>query len=104
MTDPERRVLAASRARDLCLSLRRAFVGATALDTLRAGGAMALRRDELEVALGLAWAAGDVGLIRTALAALPPDRIERDAVLSTFRAAAARASAGAGGTTGPISG
>jgi hypothetical protein len=70
------------------LSLRRAFVGPRALAALRAGEAERLRPEELEVGLGLAWAAGDLALIRLALAALPADRIEADAILATFHAAA----------------
>ncbi len=90
MTRAERAVLAASRARDLCLSLRRAALGRPALERLWAGGAAELRADHLHLALGLAWAAGDHALVRQALAALPPDRIRRDAVLATFQAATER--------------
>ncbi len=88
MTRAERAVLATSQARDLCLSLRRAFMGPSALERLRAGEAATLDRDELRVALGLAWAAHDVSLMRGALTGLPPARIEADAILSAFRDAA----------------
>ena len=84
MTRAERAVLATSQARDLCLSLQRAFVGPRALQRLHAGEASLLPTAELRVALGLAWAAGDVSLVRTALASLPADRITADPVLSAF--------------------
>jgi len=77
-------VLATSQARDLCLSLQRAFVGPIALDRLRAGEAPALGPDALRVALGLAWAARDLSLVRVALASLSGDRIAADPVLSAF--------------------
>jgi hypothetical protein len=89
MTRAERAVLATSQARDLCLSLQRAFLGPRALERLRAGAAAALRPAELRVALGAAWSAGDLALIATALAGLPPDRIEGDPVLLAYRAAVA---------------
>ena len=89
MTPAERAVLAASRARDLCLSLRRAFLGPPALAALRAGAAAQLRPAELEVGLGLAWAARDFALIRVALGQLPAERLDEDAVLAAFRAAVA---------------
>ena len=76
MTRAERAVLATSQARDLCLSLQRAFVGPSALERLRAGGAARLAPDELRVALGVAWAARDLSLVRAALASLSADRIE----------------------------
>ena len=84
MTPAERAVLATSQARDLCLSLQRAFIGPRALQRLRADEAALLRPAELRVALGLAWAAGDVALVRAALASLPADRIAADPVLSAF--------------------
>ncbi len=87
MTPAEQAVRAASRARDLCLSLRRAFVGPRAVAALRAGEVTRLTREELETGLGLAWAAGDVALVRSALAALPGGRIEEDPVLAAFHAA-----------------
>jgi len=80
----ERAVLATSQARELCLSLQRAFVGPRALQRLRANEAALLSPAELRVALGLAWAAGDVPLVRAALASLPADRIAADPVLSAF--------------------
>jgi hypothetical protein len=89
MTQAERAVRSVSKARDLCLSLRRAFLGPRALAALRAGDSARLRPAELEVGLGLAWAAGDKALIRSALATLPPERVDEDAVLATFRAAVA---------------
>jgi hypothetical protein len=81
----ERAVLAASQARDLCLSLQRAFVGPRALERLRAGQADCLMPAEMRVALGLAWAAGDLGLVRSALASLAAERIAADPVLSALR-------------------
>jgi len=84
LTRAERAVLATSQARDLCLSLQRAFVGPSALERLRAGGAARLAPDELRVALGLAWAARDFSLVRAALASLSANRIEVDPVLSAF--------------------
>jgi hypothetical protein len=54
VTPAERAVLATSQARDLCLSLQRAFVGPRALECLRAGQAALLAPAELRVALGLA--------------------------------------------------
>ena len=85
MTPAERAVLATSQARDLCLSLRRAFVGPRALECLRANQAVLLTSAELRVALGLAWAARDLDLVRGALASLSADRIAADPVLSAFR-------------------
>lgn len=38
----------------------------------------------LRVALGLAWAARDVALVRAALACLPAERVAADPVLSAF--------------------
>ncbi len=85
MTPAERAVLATSQARDLCLSLQRAFVGPRALECLRADQAALLMPAELRVALGLAWASQDVALVRGALASLSADRIAADPVLSAFR-------------------
>ena len=84
MTPAERAVLATSQARDLCLSLQRAFVGPRALDCLRADQAVLLTPVELRVALGLAWAARELTLVRGALARLPVDRIAADPTLSAF--------------------
>ena len=84
MTCAERAVLATSQARDLCLSLQRAFVGPHALERLRAGEAAALAPDALRLALGLAWAAQDLSLVRAGLASLSADRIAADPVLSAF--------------------
>jgi hypothetical protein len=84
VTSAERAVHAASRARDLCLSLRRAHLGPRALARLRAGEAPALSVDELGVGIGLAWAAGDLALIRRALASLDPEVVDRDPVLAAF--------------------
>jgi hypothetical protein len=84
LTRAERAVLATSQARDLCLSLQRAFVGTRALQRLRANEAALLAPAELRVALGLAWSAGDVSVVRAALASLPADRIAADPVLSAF--------------------
>jgi hypothetical protein len=84
LTRAERAVLATSQARALCLSLQRAFVGPRALERLRADEAALLPSAELRVALGLAWAASDTSLVRTALASLPADRIAADPVLSAF--------------------
>ena len=84
MTCAERAVLAASQARDLCLSLQRAFVGPRALERLRRGEAPLLTPLELHVALGLAWADGDLRIVRNAVARLPIDRVAGDAVLCAF--------------------
>jgi hypothetical protein len=88
VTRAERAVLASARARDLCLSLERAFAGPRALARLRAGEAAGLRRRDLTLALGLAWRSGEVELIRQALASVPEDWIDTDAILATFRAVA----------------
>ena len=85
MTSAERAVLATSQARDLCLSLRRAFVGPRALERLRANQTVLLTPAELRVALGLAWASRDLTLVRAALASLSTDRIAADPALSAFR-------------------
>jgi len=85
MTPAERAVLATSQARDLCLSLHRAFVGPRALECLRADQAVLLTPAELRVALGLAWAARDFTLMRAALASLSAARITADPALSAFR-------------------
>ena len=84
MTPAERAVLATSQARDLCLSLQRAFIGPRALEWLRANQAALLAPAELRVALGLAWAARDLALVRAALASLLADRIAADPALSAF--------------------
>jgi hypothetical protein len=81
-------VRATSAARDLCLSLQRAFVGPRALELLRADRVAALSPVELRVALGLAWAAGDLALVREALASLPVDRLVADPALFAFLDAA----------------
>jgi hypothetical protein len=78
-------VLATSQARDLCLSLQRAFLGPRALECLRADRAALLAPAELRVALGLAWASRDLDLVRAALASLSAERIAADPVLSAFR-------------------
>jgi hypothetical protein len=87
MKAAERAVLAASQARDLCLSLRRSFVGPRALECL-ARRSDRLEPAELLIALGLAWAAGDLALVRAVLASLPADHVAADAALSAFRDAA----------------
>jgi hypothetical protein len=84
LTHAERAVLATSQARDLCLSLRRAVVGPHALARLRAGHAAELTPRDLVVALGLAWAAGEVDLVRDGLASLPADQVAADPVLAAF--------------------
>jgi len=84
MTTAEQAVLATSQARDLCLSLQQAFVGPRALERLRGDQAARLAPAELRVALGLAWAARDLSLVRAGLARLSPDRIAADPVLSAF--------------------
>ena len=101
MTAAERAVLATSQARDLCLSLQRAFVGPRALDALRGGRAAVLSPSELRIALGLAWAAGELALVRSTVASLPADVIARDATLQAFRdeARVAAPSAGSIATT-----
>ena len=85
MKPAERAVLATSQARDLCLSLHRAFVGPRALECLRADQATLLAPAVLRVALGLAWAARDLALMRAALASLSAERIAADPTLSAFR-------------------
>lgn len=101
MTPAERAVIATSQARDLCLSLQRAFVGPRALDQLRAGRAALLTPDELRIALGLAWAAGDLALVRGAVASLPAGVIAADATLQAFQDVTTpdRGSAGPNSTT-----
>jgi hypothetical protein len=84
MTDIERAIRHASEARELCLSLKRAFVGPPALERIRAGEAATLSDDALRVGLGLAWAASDVELMRRAFAQLAPDRVQADPVLAAF--------------------
>jgi hypothetical protein len=85
VTQAERAVLATSQARDLCLSLQRAFIGPRAVESLGAGQASLLTPSELRIGLGLAWAARDLALVRAALASLPAERIAADPVLSAFR-------------------
>lgn len=87
MTDAERGVRAASSASALCLSLRRAFAGPAALERLRRGEALTLSPVELRVALGLAWADGDLTLVRVALDQIGSDRVAADAVLAAFHQA-----------------
>jgi hypothetical protein len=89
MTGTERAVLAASQARDLCLSLRRAFRGPPAMARLRAGMAADLDHDDLVLALGLAWASGDITLVRRALDGLDPIHVAADPSLGAFRDAVA---------------
>jgi len=89
MTATERAVLAASQARDLCLSLRRAFRGPLAMARLRAGTAADLDHDDLVLALGLAWASGDITLVRRALDGLDPIHVAADPSLAAFRDAVA---------------
>jgi hypothetical protein len=84
VTPAERAVLATSQARDLCLSLHRAFVGPRALECLRADQAVLLTPAELRVALGLAWASRNVTLMRSALASLSDARIAADPALPAF--------------------
>jgi len=84
VTHAERAVLATSQARDLCLSLQRAFLGPRALEELRAGRARSLTPAELHIGLGLAWAAGDLALVRAALASLPAQLIDADPTLQAF--------------------
>jgi hypothetical protein len=81
----ERAVLATSQARDLCLSLQRAFTGRPALERLREDPAAALTPIELRAALGLAWAEGNLALMRAALSHVPAARAADDPVLATFR-------------------
>jgi len=90
VTRAERAVLATSHARDLCLSLQRAFVGPQALERLRGGAAARLSPAELRIGVGLAWAEGDLALVRAALAHVPPDLVAADPALSAFRDAAGR--------------
>jgi hypothetical protein len=60
-------------------------VGPRALARLHAGGAAGLGPETLRIGLGLAWAAGDVKLVRAALASLPSGRIDADPVLLAFQ-------------------
>ena len=85
MTGAERAVLAASQARDLCLSLRRAFRGPPTVARLRAGAATDLDDDDLVLALGLVWASGDMTLVRRTLAELDPVRVAADPSLAPLR-------------------
>ncbi len=78
-------IRATSEARDLCLSLKRAFLGPRALAHLRAGETEHLSAEELRVGLGLAWATGDVALVRQVIANVDPERLESDPVLATLR-------------------
>ena len=91
MTQAERAILATSQARDLCLSLRRAFAGPRALGRLRAGEAAMLPLDEFRLALGLAWAAGETELMRRAFESRAAAGEEPDAVLDALREACAAA-------------
>jgi hypothetical protein len=84
MTAAERAVVATSQARDLCLSLQRAFVGPRALEWVRTDKAALLSPAELRTALGLAWAAGNLSLVRSSLAGLPAGRIAADPALSAL--------------------
>jgi hypothetical protein len=86
--DAERAIRAVSDARDLCLSLKRGFVGPRVLAQLRAGDAELLSVEELHVGLGLAWAVGDRGLVRDAMARIGRERVEADAVLTALSEAA----------------
>jgi hypothetical protein len=86
----ERAVLAASQALELCLSLRRAFAGPRAVEQLRAASHEVLSSADLHLALGLAWAAGDLPLVRAALTRLPAARIATDPALAAFRDATER--------------
>ncbi len=85
MTAAERAILAASQARDLCLSLRRAFRGPSAAARLRAGTGADLDHDDLVLALGLVWASGDITLVRRVLDQLDPIRVASDPSLSAFQ-------------------
>jgi hypothetical protein len=85
MTPAERAILAASQARDLCLSLRRAFRGPSAVARLRAGTAADLDHDDLVLALGLVWASGDIALTRRALDQPDPIHVAADPSLSAFQ-------------------
>jgi hypothetical protein len=96
MTPAARAVLATSQARDLCLSLQRAFVGPRALECLRADRAASLTSAELRVALGLAWAARDLSLVRMTLASLPANRVAADPALAALLDATRRDGIAAG--------
>src|SRR5262249_49110743 len=78
MTAAERAVRAAAAARDLCLSLRRAFAGPRALAALRRHEASGLTPEELQLALGLAWAARDIALVRDTIETLESERPRRE--------------------------
>ena len=84
MTRAEQAVLATSHARDLCLSLQRAFLGPKVLEVVRLGQSARLTSVELRVALGLAWVERDLSLMRAALARVPSDRIASDPALAAF--------------------
>lgn len=84
MTAAERAILATSQARDLCLSLRRAFRGPSAVARLRAGTGAELDHDDLVLALGMVWADGDVELVRRTLGPLDPIRVAADPGLSAL--------------------
>jgi hypothetical protein len=83
--DVERAIRATSDARELCLSLQRAFASERALAGLRSGKAASLRAQELRIGLGLLWAAGDVEALCAALASLPAEQVAADPVLVAFR-------------------
>jgi len=59
--------------------------GPRALDRRRAGQASRPSAVALRTALGLAGAAGNITLVRAAIAALLPDRIATDPILQAFR-------------------
>lgn len=92
MRDIVAAIRSASEARDLCLALKRARNGARALARLRQGASAELTREELQLALGLALAAGDQAVVRRALADLPPEYLRGDAILLTFQDAGRTAS------------
>jgi hypothetical protein len=97
VTHAERVVLSTSRARDPCLSLRRAFLGPRALEELRVGRARSLTPAERRI--GLAWAAGNLALMRAALASLPARAIDADPTPQTFRDASSGGAAVSSTTT-----
>jgi len=87
MTDIEDAIRQTSEARELCLSLKRAFLGPAALERMRDGQAAGLTDDALRVGLGLAWEAGEVELMRRVFRRLAGARIQADPVLAAFREA-----------------
>lgn len=90
MTELEQAIRRTSEARELCLSLKRAFLGPAALERMRAGEAAQLSDDALRVGLGVAWQAGDLELMRRVFERLAAARVQADPVLAAFREVSGR--------------